>query len=47
MLTKGENAVFITTYFQDTPSDAAAAAAAGLSPERQNFFVPGVAGLSF
>jgi hypothetical protein len=40
ILTKGENAVFITTYFQDTPSDPAAAAAAGLSAG--NFFVPGV-----
>ena len=40
ILTKGENAVFITTYFQDTPSDAAAASAANLSAG--NYFVPGV-----
>jgi hypothetical protein len=40
ILTKGENAVFITTYFQDTPSDATAAAAAGLAAG--NYFVPGV-----
>ena len=40
VLTKGENAVFITTYFQDTPSDAAAATASGLSAG--NYFVPGV-----
>ena len=41
ILTKGESAVFITTYFQDTPTNATAAAAAGL-PSKQNFFVPGV-----
>ena len=30
VMTKTESAVFITTYFQDTPSDATKAAAAGL-----------------
>lgn len=42
VLTKGENAVFVTTYFQDTPLDPAAAAAAGLPSAKESFFVPGV-----
>ena len=40
VMTKTESAVFITTYFQDTPSDATKAAAAGLGAK--NYFVPGV-----
>ena len=40
VMTKTESAVFITTYFQDTPSDATSAAAAGLTAK--NYFVPGV-----
>ena len=40
ILILGENAVFITTYFQDTPSNPVVAAAAGLSAG--NYFVPGV-----
>jgi hypothetical protein len=40
ILILGENAVFITTYFEDTPSNPVAAAAAGLSAG--NYFVPGV-----
>ena len=40
VLTKTESAVFITTYFQDTPVDAASANAAGLYAS--NAFVPGV-----
>ena len=40
ILTKTESAVFITTYFQDTPLDADAATAAGV--RGGNYFVPGV-----
>jgi hypothetical protein len=40
VLTKTESAVFITTYFQDTPVDAASANAAGMYAS--NAFVPGV-----
>mmetsp|Transcript_3867 Transcript_3867/g.14259 ORF Transcript_3867/g.14259 Transcript_3867/m.14259 type:complete len:460 (-) Transcript_3867:805-2184(-) len=40
VLTKTEQAVFITTYFQDEPVDAFTASAAGLSAG--NYFVPGV-----
>ena len=40
VMTKTESAVFITTYFQDTPSNATKAAAAGLGAK--NYFVPGV-----
>ena len=40
MLAKTESAVFITTYFQDTPVDSVSANAAGLYSS--NAFVPGV-----
>lgn len=43
IFTKSEGSVYITTYFQDTPSDMVTANAAGLSAG--NYFVPGVEAL--